>query len=378
MSQLIQHGGVFDVIVIGGGIMGVAIAAVEAERGRRVLLLEREEHPVGASVQNFGLLWCLGQPAHLWKRALRTRARWLEFAPQAGFHASPNGSIHLAHSELEAAVLKEFLERAPEGFQGHWLQADEIPARCTAVRRAGLVGGLWSPHETTVDGREAVPRLLEWLQRERGVEVRFDAAVSRVEAPEVVSAAGTFRGDRIYVCTGAELRILFPDVYRASGITKTKLQMWRTRPQPGGWRLGPSLCAGLTYLHYAAFADCRSLPALRAEYERTHAEHLAHGIHVLLAQNALGEAIVGDTHHYAQTHDPFLHDSLDRLIADYLNTFASVPDPRVAQRWMGVYARIPGKTDLIAHPQPGVTIINAMGGAGMTLSFGLAEELVPE
>jgi hypothetical protein len=45
---------------------------------------------------------------------------------------------------------------------------------------------------------------------------------------------------------------------------------------------------------------------------------------------------------------------------------------------MGVYARIPGKTDLIAHPQPGVTIINAMGGAGMTLSLGLAEELVPE
>ena len=92
MCPVIQNRGVFEVIVIGGGIMGIAIAAVEAERGRRVLLLEREEHPVGASVQNFGLLWCLGQPAHLWKRALRTRARWLEFASQAGFHASPNGS----------------------------------------------------------------------------------------------------------------------------------------------------------------------------------------------------------------------------------------------------------------------------------------------
>jgi FAD dependent oxidoreductase TIGR03364 len=378
MPQQVLKGGGYDVIVIGGGIMGIALATVESERGRRVLLLEREERPVGASVQNFGLLWCLGQPAPLWKRALRTRARWLALAGKAGFQAAANGSIHLAHGDLDAAVLKEFVETAPEGFEGHWLEAGEIPARCTAVRRDGLVGGLWSPHETTVDGREALPRLLEWLQRDPGVDVRFDAAVSRVEAPEVVSAAGTFRADRIHVCTGTELRILFPEVYRASGITKTKLQMWRTHRQPGGWRLGPSLCAGLTYLHYAAFAGCPSLPALRARYEQTHAEHLAHGIHVLLAQNALGEAIVGDTHHYSLTHDPFLHDDLDRLIADYLGTFARVPDPRAAQRWVGMYAKIPGKIDLIAHPQPGVTIVNALGGAGMTLSFGLAEELVPE
>jgi FAD dependent oxidoreductase TIGR03364 len=368
----------YDVIVIGAGIVGIAMATVEAERGRRVLLLEREERPVGASVQNFGLLWCLGQPAHLWQRALRTRAHWLRLASTAGFHAATNGSIHLAHDALDSAVLREFLENSPEGFEGRWLEADDIVSRSPAVRGEGLAGGLWSPHETTVDGREALPRMLDWLQRERGVEVRFDAAVSRVESPEVVSAAGVFRAPRIHICTGTELRILFPEVYRASGITKTKLQMWRTGPQPGGWRLGPSLCAGLTYLHYAAFAGCPSLPALRARYEQTHAEHLTHGIHVLLAQNALGEAIVGDTHHYAGTHDPFLNDSLDRLIADYLATFARVPDPRVAQRWMGMYAKIPGKTDLIAHPQPGVTIINALGGAGMTLSFGLAEELVPE
>jgi glycine/D-amino acid oxidase-like deaminating enzyme len=41
-----------------------------------------------------------------------------------------------------------------------------------------------------------------------------------------------------------------------------------------------------------------------------------------------------------------------------------------------VYAKRPGHTEFIAHPDPQVTIVNALSGAGMTLSFGLAEEVV--
>jgi hypothetical protein len=57
--------------------------------------------------------------------------------------------------------------------------------------------------------------------------------------------------------------------------------------------------------------------------------------------------------------------------------FAGIPDARVAERWYGVYAKLPGKAEFLHSPQPGVTIVNAPGGAGMTLSFGLAEEIVP-
>lgn len=367
-----------DVVVIGAGIVGIAIATLESERGRKVTILEREERPIGASTRNFGLVWPMGQPAGpLWDRAQRSRRRWLDFAPKAGFHAAANGSLHLAHQDLEVAVLKEFLGLAPSDFQGQWLEASEVPVRCAAVRREGLKGAVWSPHEATVDGREALPKMLAWLARERGVDVRFDAAVSRVEDHEVWSAAGRFKASRIYVCTGAELRILYPEVFKASGITNCKLQMWRTPPQAGSWRLGPSLCAGLTLLHYGAFAGCPSLPALRKGFEATHPEYLANGIHVLVSQNGSGEVILGDTHHYGLTQDPFLHERLDALVARYLGMFATLPDSRVAERWMGVYAKLSGKTEFVHEPAPGVKIVNALSGAGMTLSFGLAEEIVP-
>jgi hypothetical protein len=36
---------------------------------------------------------------------------------------------------------------------------------------------------------------------------------------------------------------------------------------------------------------------------------------------------------------------------------------------------LPGQNFLVEKPQPEVTIVNALGGAGMTLSFGLAAEV---
>ncbi|MGZ9276866.1 MAG: NAD(P)/FAD-dependent oxidoreductase [Candidatus Limnocylindrales bacterium] len=51
-----DRGPTADVVVIGGGIVGVACAAHLAERGRRVLLLERADIGAGASGRNSGVI----------------------------------------------------------------------------------------------------------------------------------------------------------------------------------------------------------------------------------------------------------------------------------------------------------------------------------
>ena len=140
--------------------------------------------------------------------------------------------------------------------------------------------------------------------------------------------------------------------------------------------LGPSLCAGLTLRHYAAFKKCKTLKDVDARYDREFADYKTHGVHVLLAQNQSGELIIGDSHHYSQTIEPFDSEYVNEIILTYLHSFIDLGEIKITERWHGVYPKVQGNIDLILEPEKGVTIVNGLGGAGMTLSFGLAEEII--
>ncbi|HEY6975284.1 MAG TPA: FAD-dependent oxidoreductase, partial [Chitinophagaceae bacterium] len=122
-----------------------------------------------------------------------------------------------------------------------------------------------------------------------------------------------------------------------------------------------------------------SLPRLRKYYEETMPEYLRWGIHVMVSQNAEGELTIGDSHEYGLVFDPFDKQCINQLIVDYLKRFAIFRDWRLVQSWHGIYPKLTnGQTDFIYSPQEGVTIVNGLGGAGMTLSFGLAEEVMKQ
>ena len=95
----------------------------------------------------------------------------------------------------------------------------------------------------------------------------------------------------------------------------------------------------------------------------------------LLPGNA-AEIILGDSHEYGWDVSPFDSEEINRLILNYLQTFAQFPDAAIAETWHGVYPKLPGKTDFVQEVEKGVWIVNGLSGAGMTMSFGLASELV--
>src|ERR1051325_3139574 len=100
-----------DVAVVGGGIVGLAFAYAHARRGRKVVLFERTDFAIGASVRNFGLLWPVGQPlgpAH--DRAMLSRQIWTEVIQRARLWSAATGSLHLAYADDEMAVLGEYIE----------------------------------------------------------------------------------------------------------------------------------------------------------------------------------------------------------------------------------------------------------------------------
>ena len=95
----------------------------------------------------------------------------------------------------------------------------------------------------------------------------------------------------------------------------------------------------------------------------------------MASQNGLGEITIGDSHEYGWQLDPFDKPEIDDLVLSYLRTFLKAPSLRIAQRWHGIYAKHAQDADFIADPAAGVRIVNGVGGAGMSTSFGLAEEV---
>jgi FAD dependent oxidoreductase TIGR03364 len=365
-------------IVIGAGIVGLATSLALARRGFKVTVFERNERAVGASIRNFGMVWPIGQPnGELFERAMLSRSMWKEIATEAGIWLDEVGSLHMAYHDDELQVMEEYVDVNKNIRGSVLLTPEQTLLKSPAVNPDGLKGAVWSDTEMIVEARAAIGQIAAYLAEKYGVTFYWNTAIAEIKDTTVTSGSRTWAADEIYVCGGAEFETLYPELFAATPITKCKLQMMRIAAQPDGWRIGPSLCGSLSMVHYPGFQVAPSLPVLKERYNEQYAEYLKWGIHVMAAQNHTGELTVGDSHEYGLVHDPFDKDFINKMILDYLYTFTRLKDTRVVQTWHGILPKLTnGKTELVLEPAPNVTIINGMGGNGMTLSFGLCEQLI--
>lgn len=368
----------YDVGIVGAGVLGLAHAYQFARRGLKVAVFERQPQARGASVRNFGMIWPVGQPlGDAYTVARRSRDTWLEVLRSSGLWHQQSGSLHVVYHEDEAEVLREFVQLSDgTNRQCELLAPRTVAERFPAVVQSGLRAALWSDTELAVDPREVIAGLPAWLASQFGVAFHFNTPVLGYDLPRVRTPEGEHAVRRLVICTGADFRELAPAAFAGSGLVLCKLQMMRTQAYGDRYRIGTHLCSGLTLGHYGGFATCPTLPAVVQRHERELPEHRKWGVHVLVSQNAAGEITLGDTHVYGDAaHSPFDDPVLDELVLDYLKTFLNPPELRIASRWNGTYMKTPNAAYTLAQLGPDVVAITGVGGAGMTLSFGLAERV---
>lgn len=367
-------------IVIGSGIVGLATARALALKGFSVKVFDRTQQAVGASIRNFGMVWPIGQPeGKLYNRASRSREVWKQICRDANIWHEAAGSLHLAYHADEMHVLTELQDIfTNQGRPVSLLNQTQITDKYDAVNPAGLIGGLYSAEELIVDPREAIATMPAYFTEELGIQFFWNKCVSYISDQTVyIGNDEEYEADVIFVCSGADFETLYPEHYAALPLTKCKLQMLRLAAQPGNWRMGTSLCGGLSLIHYNSFKAAPSLDNLKQRYQQEMSDYLTWGIHVMVSQNGNGELTVGDSHEYGTTFDPFDKAFINKMIMDYLQQFACFKDCSVTQSWNGIYPKLTnGETDIFLSPEKDVYILNGLGGAGMTLSFGLAEEMV--
>src|SRR5262245_44774747 len=95
----------FDVIVVGGGVMGSAVALRLASGGMRAALFEAYELGTGASGVNAGTLSLQIKRAALMPYAIKGHALWKQAGAAVGYKET--GGLTLAFTEREAEILKE-------------------------------------------------------------------------------------------------------------------------------------------------------------------------------------------------------------------------------------------------------------------------------
>ncbi|MBO3664872.1 TIGR03364 family FAD-dependent oxidoreductase [Microbacterium stercoris] len=354
-----QH---YDLAVVGSGIVGLGHAAAAMERGLRVVVIDRATAIAGATVRNFGHIGTSAHAGEAREYAERARELWLRYAPRGGFWLRQPGTLVVARSDEEHAVLAE-------ARQGTLLSGEEV-ARRVPVR--GAVGAAFLERDVQVDPRAAAPALAGYLAR-RGVEFRWRTSALGVEPGVLHTSRGEIHAEAIVFAVNADVDHLFPEIAERHGIVRCGLDMMLT----DGIGLGIPLLTGSSMLRYSAFAATDAATALRARFAEKDPEILARDVNQMYTERPDGTLLVGDTHYRDVTVAPFQDEAAFELLDRLARELFGRRRLRVRERWQGVYAAAP-QDFLRVAPLDGVRVVSVTTGIGMTTGLGLADSVVAE
>lgn len=367
----------YDLAVVGAGICGLAHALAAARRGKRVVVIDRDAAANGASIRNFGFVTVTGQQAGAcWGRAMRSRDVWAEVAPQAGIEVVQRGLMMVARRSEAHAVLEAFAATGM-GADCRLLRPAEITDYGDGLRTGDFAGALYSPHELRVESRTAIPKLAAWLAERYGVAFLRETAVRTAAPPRLETSRGIVEAEAVVVCPGDDFHTLGAERLAAYGLTRCKLHMLRLKPERYDKRL-PVVMSDLGLVRYLGYAELPAAQALHTRLEVEQAAQLEHGVHLIVARSADGSLVVGDSHHYGATPDPFAPTFVDDLIlAEYAAVYEGPPPP-VVTRWTGTYASAKDRLMLMDRPSDAMRIVLITSGTGASTSFAIAEETIAD
>jgi FAD dependent oxidoreductase TIGR03364 len=367
----------YDIAIVGAGIVGLAHALAASRLGLCTIVIDRDQRAVGASIRNFGFVTVTGQQnGECWRRAMRSRDIWDEIAGPAGIPVLQHGLAVVARRPEAALVLDAFRRHSVMGEGCELLSPAEGRARFPWIT-GDAEAVLYSPHDRRVESKDAIPRVAAFLERAHGVTIRRGVAVHAVETGRLVTSAGVVEARKIVVCPGDDLATLFPDRLAHHRIHRSKLQMMRLKPARP-LALPCAVMTDLSLVRYLGYCELPEAAPLLARLRREQPAHLAGGVHLIAVQSADGSLIVGDTHVYGDTMDPFSDAALDELVLDEFHAVFPHVEYEVTERWLGTYAAADDRLVLVDAPMDRVRLVVVTSGTGASTAFAIGEEVIQE
>ncbi len=233
-----------DVVVIGGGIIGVCATLFLARRGISVALCEKGVIGGEQSSRNWG--WCrtIGRDLRELPLAMESLRLWagMNALAEAETGFRPSGVAYLCDDAAEVAHYESWLARAADQHRdyqrvAHVLSAGEVERVAPGTTNA-YAGALHAPADGRAEPQKAAPAIAQAARRSgaailTGCAVRgLDLAAGRVAG--VVTERGRIACSSVVLAGGAWSRLLCS----TAGVTLPQLKVLasvlRTNPVAGG------------------------------------------------------------------------------------------------------------------------------------------------
>ena len=342
---------VYDVIIIGAGIVGCACAREFARAGLRVAIVERDVPNGATTAAGMGHIVVLDDsPAQLGLTRY-SRSLWREMAPELPSAAEyePRGTLWVAADEEERAEIhaKE-ATYTDAGIRSFVLSARELAAQEPNLR-SGLSGGLLVPDDVVIYPPAAAAYFLQ--------EADSHGAVLLHRQPVLQAGNGAVRlGDDILLKSNV--------IVLATGV-ETSLLPWLPIQKRKGHLLLTDRYPGFLGHQLVELGYLKSAHKLAAD-----------SVAFNIQPRQSGQLLIGSSRQYGNE-DPavdetVLHTMLERAYS-YMPALRQVQTLRT---WTGFRAATPDKLPLIG-PTEDASLFLAVGfeGLGITSSLGAARLL---
>lgn len=372
----------FDLIVVGGGILGTLHAYHALKKNLRVGLIEKNSRPQGATVRNFGQVVPSGMDIKWQNFGKESLAIYHDLQSQADLSVRNNGSVYIASNDEELQLLEELCTiNKNNDYDSVLLSKSECINRFDGLRSDYCKGGLFFPQEISVDSTEMIVKLHALLQEKAGLQIFYNTTVVETYEDDarciaVMADGKEFTASKMIICGGHEFKTLYPEVFNGSDLEVSKLQMLQTKPQ-GIYSLPGNILTGLSIRRYEAFQECPSFEKIKS-LEDPKSFEKKYGVHILFKQALDGSIILGDSHEYADAKDVDdlgydLNMEIDEFMINEAKKIIDLPTYEIQRRWFGVYSQCKTK-DIFEHePSPNIHIVTGIGGKGMTGSGGFSK-----
>lgn len=389
-----------DVVVLGGGVIGVMTAWFLAERGLRVTLCEKGRIAGEQSSRNWGWIRQQGrdmgelpimmESMRLWKSLAQ------EFGETLGFRQE--GVLYLAKSEGEVAKFEAWLADAkPHGVDTHMMTGAAVAEKLKGSAKS-WVAGLYTPSDARGEPWQAVPRLVEGAVA-RGAVVVENCAVRRLDVQAgrvtgVFTEQGRIACDQVVVAGGAWSALFL----RAEGVNIPQLSVLASvaatepmaeifpgnacdddfafrRRADGGYSIAPGSGHDF-FVGPDAFRDLRTyLPVLKKDFRSTSFRPMApKGYPDAWGTKRRWSGDEPSPFESVRILNPAPNmDRISKVQSAFACAFPAMGRPRLRAAWGGMIDTMPDVVPVVDRVAtiPGLTIATGMSGHGFGIGPGM-------